>query len=187
MNLSRLCRDCVAIVKRPAPRLCYNERVNEEQCEAMNFFKALLNPDQEELENKAKVVIAAAANLLQVGEFQFLQLAYRDWYDREIPASQIDRLFASYMMQGRIPHWARHYARKILSQGERGEVDDNDPAYHRYDSDYHTSVPNGVVRFCCSVAAVIFFIGGGIIAAELTAGTSATMFPPYLDVKDLQR
>ena len=42
----------------------------------MKFFKALLRPDREELESKEKAVISAAANLLQIGEFQLLQLAY---------------------------------------------------------------------------------------------------------------
>lgn len=44
----------------------------------MNFWETLLHPDKEELENPERRVIANAANILQVGEFQLLQLAYRD-------------------------------------------------------------------------------------------------------------
>ena len=38
------------------------------------FFQTLIQPDREEHPERA--LIARAANLLQVGEFQLLQLAY---------------------------------------------------------------------------------------------------------------
>ncbi|MCH7542778.1 MAG: hypothetical protein IIB65_03995, partial [Proteobacteria bacterium] len=43
-----------------------------------NLFQTLMRPDREESEQRAEV--ARAANLLQLGEFQLLQLAYHDWH-----------------------------------------------------------------------------------------------------------
>lgn len=152
----------------------------------MNFFKALLRPDREELESKDKAVIAAAANLLQIGEFQLLQLAYHEWHGRDLPKALVDRLFAAYMLKGQIPPWARHYARTIISEEEHGRIDDRDPAYHRYDSDYHTTVSGGRLRFSLAVIALVLAVGGGLVLAELTAGSPAGLLPPYLDESTLK-
>ena len=56
----------------------------------INFIKTLVRPDQEE--DPERTVVARAANILQVGEFQLLQLAYHDWYGQELPAALCDQL-----------------------------------------------------------------------------------------------
>ena len=40
-----------------------------------SFWDTMLKPDHEELEMKERLVVISAANQLQVGEFQLLQLA----------------------------------------------------------------------------------------------------------------
>lgn len=104
---------------------------------AVNLWEALLHPDKEELENPERRAISDAANILQVGEFQLLQLAYRDWYDEDLPEAMIDRLFRSYMIDGVVPPWARHYARKIVRKEQSGRLDYQQRRYHRYDCDYN--------------------------------------------------
>ncbi len=153
----------------------------------MNLFETLLHPDREELELKDRMVVVSAANLLQVGEFQLLQLAYREWFGEELPEETVDRLFIAFMLYNKVPHWARDYARKILDGDERGEIDDGEPAYHRYDYDYHTSVPNGVIRFYTTVIALSVVIGGGMAFANLTETSPTTTFPPFFDEKELSQ
>ena len=92
----------------------------------MNFFKVLLWPDREEAENAERAVVAAAANQLQVGEFQLLQLAYREWFGEDISESAKDGLFESYMLDGEVPYWARHYARRSIRLDEPGGLNDSD-------------------------------------------------------------
>ena len=99
------------------------------------FFETLIRPDKEELDNMDRREVGRAANVLQVGEFQLLQLAYRDWHDEDLPEFMVDRLFHDYMIHNDVPPWARHYARKILRLDETGEISD-DHRYHRYDNDY---------------------------------------------------
>ncbi len=151
-----------------------------------DLWKTLLRPDYEEAENREKTEITRAANFLQVGEFQLLQLAYHEWHGVDIVESRFDGLFSDYMINGVVPHWARHYARQINQMAERGQVNENDSRYHRYDHDYRTSVPDGLKKFTLACGCLILFIGGGIVLANLSIKKPATMFPPYLDVGDLQ-
>ena len=154
---------------------------------AMSLWKTLLHPDREEVEMKDRLVVISAANQLQVGEFQLLQLAYRDWYGEDLPAALVSKLFTSYMLHNRVPHWARHYARHIIDGHERGDLDDNAPIFHRYDDDYHTQVPRGVQRFCVAVAGVFIAVFGSIYVANQVVDTTASMLPPYFEINDLPR
>jgi hypothetical protein len=114
-----------------------------------DLFKTLWRPDREE--DQAQSIVAQAANVLQVGEFQFLQLSYFDWHGEEMPKSLLDVVFRRYMLAGHIPHWARNYARQVLDLSTKGAVNDNDPFFHRYDHDYSTHTPNA--SSCSSRAA----------------------------------
>jgi len=151
------------------------------------LWETLLNPDREDAAMKDKVIVIQAANQLQVGEFQLLQLAYREWHAEDLPETLIAKLFTDYMLKDEVPHWARHYAKRVLAACEKGEINENAPDFHRYDHDYGTIEPHAVRRFCVAVGCLVVFLGGGIVLANITAGKSASMFPPYLDVNDLPR
>lgn len=147
----------------------------------VGFFETLVRPDREELEMADRMVVSSAANLLQVGEFQLLQLAYREWHDADMPEAMIDRIFSAYMLKNEVPHWARHYARLILTRSDLGTLNDDDPAYHRYDHDYHTAVPRGVRHFCGAVAVLAFVLMTGILVAEYAVKEPISMLPPYFE------
>ena len=152
-----------------------------------SLLKTLMHPDHEELEMKDRLVVISAANQLQVGEFQLLQLAYKKWHGQDLPEALIAHLFTSYMLDNEVPHWARHYARDILDRHERGEIDETLPAFHRYDYEYHTSVPRGVQRFCVATAAVILAIFGSIYVANQVVGQSTSLLPPYFEEDEFRR
>jgi hypothetical protein len=154
--------------------------------QTMNFFEVLLHPDQEELEFKERALVCSAANVLQVGEFQLLQLAHREWFDNDLPEALVARLFKDYMLRSEVPHWARHYARLVLMRDERGLLDPNDPAYHRYDHDYRAAVPKGVRRFCAAVGILALCMVSFILVAGLTVKEPTTLLPPYFDKQELQ-
>lgn len=152
----------------------------------MNFFKALLRPDREEAENAEQAVIAKAANQLEVGEFQFLQLAYREWFGDDIPESAMDALFKSYMLNGEVPFWARQYARRISQLVDAGELNDGDPRYHRYDSEYSVRSLFDARSICVVLGLAVTMVGGGIAISEFEAGPNTSMFPPYLSDEELR-
>ena len=93
----------------------------------MKFLDVFVHPDREEDPERGEV--AHAANLLQIGEFQLLQLAYRKAYGKDLEAALIDKLFAAYMMHGEVPSWALRYARHIIDLDNRGMLTDQDPTY----------------------------------------------------------
>jgi len=145
------------------------------------LWNTLLRPDGEELQNPEKTAIARAANCLQVGEFQLLQLAYREWYGEDLPVEQIDELFRAYMIDSEVPPWARHYARQILLLADRERLDDNQTRYHRYDHDYRSVEPNGIRKFIFAVSCLLLFVGGSILLANATTREAASIFPPYFE------
>ncbi len=148
----------------------------------INFIKTLMRPDQEE--DPERTVVAPAANILQVGEFQLMQLAYHDWYGQELPAALCDQLFQAYMLRDEIPTWARFYARRIIEFEDRGLIDCNDAYYHRYDREYVTHVPQGVRQFTVASVILASILVLGVVIGELAAGEGGSMLPPYFDQRD---
>jgi hypothetical protein len=143
----------------------------------MSLIETLIRPDKEVQDDRSEVV--KAANLLQVGEFQLLQLAFYDWHKRDMPDAVIDRLFANYMLHSEVPFWARQYARKIIAQDAAGELNDQEPYYHRYDADYHTDVPDGLRKFVWAASIIMIAIFGSILLADLVTRSGGSIFPPY--------
>lgn len=148
----------------------------------MNLLEVLINPQGEELEAGEKALVCSAANVLQIGEFQLLQLAYADWFGRDLPEGLVDRLFASYMLRDEVPAWARHFARAVLTLDAAGRLDPDHPDWHRYDHDYRGNPPgNGALRFAVAAGA----IGAALTAAIVIAGAAVTaptsLLPPYFE------
>ena len=152
----------------------------------MNLWETLLHPDREELENPERRAIVEAANILQVGEFQLLQLAYRDRYSEDLPEEQFDQLFHSYAIDGIVPPWARHYARKIVSEDQSGQLDYNQPRYHRYDCDYGVKTSLDARSICFALGLAAMMIGGGFVISQFEADPNTSMFPPYFSDAELQ-
>jgi hypothetical protein len=149
------------------------------------LLKTLMRPDREE--DPERTLVAQAANILQVGEFQVLQLAYHEWYGQDLPEALSDRLFEGYMLRGAVPHWAREYALRIVRQDEIDLIDSGDPAYHRYDQNYVTQVPRGVQQFtvACLILASVFVVS---LAVGQIAGVEATsILPPFFQESELNR
>lgn len=151
----------------------------------MSFFRTLIRPDREETPERAEA--GRAANILQVGEFQLLQLAYFEWHGQDMPESITHNLFHAYMMHNEVPHWVRHYARRIISLDEQQIIDDTNPDYHRYDSTYTTFTPNGVRKFILASGVIIGLLGGGIILGHMSTHDGVSVLPPYFDKNELKQ
>ena len=148
------------------------------------LFDALLQPDYES--EPLRALIAEAANLLEVGEYQLLQLAYRERFGRELTGRGGGRLFESFMVQGVVPSWATAYARRILQLEAAGQLDIRDPAFHVYDNNYVTYVPDGVRKFVWVVLTLTFLICGGLYVTVLSVEDVSSVLPPYFSESELQ-
>lgn len=63
-------------------------------------------------------VLTKAANILDVSEFEVLRRAYAHWYGNDAPGEILKNTFAKYLRSQELPHWAKHYAMKIIQTFE---------------------------------------------------------------------
>ena len=153
----------------------------------MKFFDALLHPDREE--DPARAKITHAANLLQVGEFQLLQLAFADWHGREMSDEEERYFFRSFALGNEVPPYLRHYARTIVAQADDGRLNIDAPAYHRFDNDFsRRHVADGWNRFLVVATVIVGVVGGGIVMASYTVkatGRCTETLPPCFTEAEL--
>ena len=154
----------------------------------MNVLEVLLHPDREEDVDRAGVV--HAANLLEVGEFQLLQLAFHEWYGREMQESEKKAFFRSVFFEKSTPSFLRHYARRIVMRHNRGKLSSYAHAYHRYDSEvFSCSLPSGAFHFFGVAALLIGMLFGSLVMANYTVervGSCTDPLPPCLTIQDLE-
>ena len=151
----------------------------------MNFLETLLHPDRDDDPDRGEIV--HSANLLQIGEFQLLQLAFAAWFERDMSEIESKEIFHDFMIRSRVRPWARHYARKIIALDQENRLNDQAPHYHRYDSDYfRTQLSNSGRRFLVAATIVIGFVGGSIALATYSADCGTTEFPPCFSQKELE-
>ena len=153
----------------------------------MNLFDVFLRPDLERDSDRA--AITHAANLLEVGEFQLLQLAFYQWHGREMQCTEKEILFRSVFLEKYTPGFLRHYARNILIREEIGELRASDEAYHRYDPPMLGGIlTNSMGQFVCISALLFGVLIGSLALAAVTiniGGACTNPFPPCLTSQDL--
>ena len=76
------------------------------------LLKTLVKPDWDDNPKRSEVL--HASNLLQIGEFQLIQLAYKVWFREDLPEHKINKIFEEYMISGIIPIWVTYYAKDII-------------------------------------------------------------------------
>ena len=146
------------------------------------LLKTLIKPDWDE--NSKRSLIIQAANLVQIGEFQLIQLAYKTWYDEELPEDKINNIFTEYMLTGIIPIWATSYAADILKLEKAGVLDGNNKKYHVYDHEFGEFIIDEEKRkkrgIFYALIIVFIFIGSHYMAINFS-GESASFYPPYIE------
>lgn len=149
------------------------------------LFATLMRPDREDDPERGTVI--QAANILQVGEFQFLQLAYREWFGHDMAADQVDSHFRHFIIKGHTPRWAIQHAERIIDWDARGLLDERNPDYRRFENLHYSPIPRGVLQFTIAVACLVLVIGGGLTIGHYAGFKSMSVLPPYFDEKDLPR
>lgn len=150
-----------------------------------SFFEAFTHPDKED--NPEKGEVAHAANLLQIGEFQVLQLAYRKAYGKDMDEHEVHRMFHAYMLHNEVPSYALRYARYVIELESRGMLTEQDPTYHRYDSDYDSFIPEGVRNFSIAVGVIFVVIAGAIALGHFASFKPTSVLPPYFEEEHLKK
>ena len=148
------------------------------------LVKTLIKPDWDD--NPKRSEILHAANLLQIGEFQLIQLAYKVWYKQDLPEEKINKIFSHYMISGIIPIWVTYYARDIIKMENANALNSYEEKYHVYDHEFGEYLQNDQKRkkrgIFYAVIIAIVFIGSHYMAINYVQNEgSAGFYPPYVE------
>ena len=147
-----------------------------------DFIHTLIKPDWDN--NPKRSEILDAANLLQIGEFQLIQLAYRVWYKENLPEDKVNKIFEVYMIRGIIPIWVTYYARDIIKLDNANVLNDYDEKYHVYDREFGEYICNDKHRrrrgIQYATIIILVFIFTHFMAANYVE-EAASFFPPYIE------
>ena len=149
-----------------------------------SLLKALIKPDWDDSPKRTEIL--HAANLLQIGEFQLIQLAYKVWYGQNLPENKINKIFGEYMVTGIIPIWVTYYAKDIIKLDNANVLDSYNKKYHVYDHEFgkHINDERQRKRRGIVYASIIIFV---FIASHYMAihyvqdEGSASFYPPYVE------
>ena len=148
------------------------------------LLKTLIKPDWDD--NPKRSEILNAANLLQIGEFQLIQLAYKVWFKEDLAENKINIIFKEYMIRGIIPIWITYYAKDIIKLNNVNLLNGYDEKYHVYDHEFGGYIydNNERKRRGIQYAIIILFV---FIATHYMAinyvdvEKSASFYPPYIE------
>jgi len=148
------------------------------------LVKTLIKPDWDDDPKRSEIL--HAANLLQIGEFQLIQLAYKVWYKQDLPEEKINKIFSHYMISGIIPIWVTYYAKDIIKIENANVLNSYDDKYHVYDHEFGEYLQDDQKRkkrgiFYTSIVGIVF-IATHYMAANYTE-EPAGFFPPYVEKK----
>ena len=147
-----------------------------------DFIHTLIKPDWDN--NPKRSEILDAANLLQIGEFQLIQLAYKVWYKENLPEGRINKIFEEYMIRGIIPIWVTYYARDIIKLDNANVLNDYDEKYHVYDHEFGEYICNDKHRrrrgIQYATIIILVFIFTHFMAANYVE-EAASFYPPYIE------
>ena len=148
------------------------------------LLKTLIKPDWDDSPKRSEIL--HAANLLQIGEFQLIQLAYKVWYGKNLPEDKIDKIFSEYMITGIIPIWVTYYARDIIKMERANALNIYNEKYHVYDHEFGAYIHDNKQRkkrgIFYTIIIGIVFIGSHYMAANYVE-EPAGFFPPYVEKK----
>ena len=148
------------------------------------FFKTLIKPDWDENPKRSEII--HAANLLQIGEFQLIQLAYKTWYEIDLPEDKINNICNEYMVTGIVPIWVTYYAKDIIKLDKANILNSYNKKYHIYDHEFGENISDERQRKIRGVFYTIL-IGFVFITSHFMAiynvDEPAGFYPPYIEKK----
>ncbi|MDJ0948077.1 MAG: hypothetical protein QNJ94_04070 [Alphaproteobacteria bacterium] len=100
--------------------------------------------------------VAHASELLEIGEFELFELAYRQWYGRTAHPKAIERQFVGYMFGKEPPAWVRHFVREVLTLQQDGQLDPGAYGLSRAPAEETSSE---AVRACNDIMLALWFAG----------------------------
>jgi hypothetical protein len=146
------------------------------------LLRTLIKPDWDDNPKRSKILYAA--NLLQIGEFQLIQLAYNIWFKKKLPENKINKIFEEYMIKGIIPIWVTYYAKDIIKLDNVNVLNGYDEKYHVYDHEFGEQNYNDRQRkkrgIQYSIIIIFVFFISHYMAVNYVE-EPASFYPPYIE------
>ena len=146
------------------------------------LLKTLIKPDWDNNPKRSEII--QAANLIQIGEFQLIQLAYKAWYKEDLPENRINNIFNEYMVTEIIPIWVTFYARDIIKLDKENLLDGYNSKYHIYDHEFGSFINDEKQRknrgIIYTIIIGVVFVASHFIAFKFS-GESSSFYPPYIE------
>ena len=147
------------------------------------LLQTLIKPDWDD--NPKRSEILNAANLLHVGEFQLIQLAYKAWYQKDLPEEKINKIFKEYMVEGIVPIWVTYYAKDILKLNSVNKLKIHSEKYHIYDHEFGSVIESDKQRkklgFFFTLIILLVFVISHYMTINYKTEPADFMFPPYIE------
>ena len=149
-----------------------------------DLLKTLVKPDWDD--NPKRSEILYAANILQIGEFQLIQLAYKIWFGKDLPENKINKIFEEYMIRGIMPIWVTYYAKDIIKLDNANVLNSYDEKYHVYDHEFGTYIYDNKQRrrrgvLYATIIAIVFIASHYMAINYVDDEGSAGFYPPYIE------
>ena len=149
-----------------------------------DLLNTIIKPDWDD--NSIRSEVLDAANLLQIGEFQLIQLAYKVWYKENLPENKINKIFAEYMIRGIIPIWVTYYAKDIIKLDDANVLNGYDEKYHVYDHEFGEYIYDNKLRKrrgiqYAIIITLVFIITHFMAINYVDVEESASFYPPYIE------
>jgi hypothetical protein len=68
-------------------------------------------------------LVSDAASILRLREFDLFRAAWRSWFGGMPDDKAVERVLVAFMFHQRVPHWVRHFARRVIHDGDAGHLD----------------------------------------------------------------
>ena len=148
------------------------------------LLKTLVKPDWDD--NPKRSEILNAANILQIGEFQLIQLAYKVWFREDLPENKINKIFEEYMIREIMPIWVTYYAKDIIKLDNANVLNGYDEKYHVYDHEFGTYIYDNKQRrrrgvLYATIIAIVFISSHYMAINYVENEESASFYPPYIE------
>ena len=148
------------------------------------FLKTLIKPDWDDNPKRSKIL--NVANLLQIGEFQLIQLAYKVWFGEDLPENKTNKIFEEYMIRGIMPIWVTYYAKDIIKLDNANVLNGYDEKYHVYDHEFGTYIYDNKQRrrrgvLYATIIAIVFIASHYMAINYVDDEESASFYPPYIE------
>ena len=148
------------------------------------LLQTLIKPDWDDSPKRSEII--EAANLIQIGEFQLIQLAYKTWYKEDLPEDKINHIFNEYMVTGIIPIWVTYYAKDIIKLDKVNILDSYNKKYHVYDHEFGQHINDEKQRknrgIIYTILIGFFFVASHYMAIN-NVDEAASFYPPYIEKK----